>query len=110
MGSRGSRIVEFRFGNFIASLLWLILIVLVIVSLATLPLIFIILFMSRSPVNGQVLTPYLFLSMMVDPTRTLPVLKFIMHTTLFKVAVFPGFGYGRYICSSYHICRTKVSG
>ncbi len=94
MGSRGSRIVEFRFGNFIASLIWLILIVLVIVSLAALPLIFIILFyVPLPPVNGQVLTPYLFLSMMVDPTRTLPVLKFIMHTTLFKVAVFPGFGY-----------------
>ena len=77
---------------------------------SALPLIFIILFyVPLPPVNGQVLTPYLFLSMMVDPTRTLPVLKFIMHTTLFKVAVFPGFGYAA-IFSSYHICRTKVSG
>ena len=32
---------------------------------------------------------------MVDPTRTLPVLKFIMHTTLFRVAVFPGFMFAR---------------
>src|SRR6476620_1394090 len=92
MASRGSRIVEFRFGNFVASLIWLILIVLIIVSLAALPLIFIVLFYAPlPPINGQVLTPYLFLSMMVDPTRTLPVLKFIMHTTLFRVAVFPGF-------------------
>src|ERR1051325_8371305 len=94
MTSRGSRIVEFRFGNFVASLIWLILIVLIIVSLAALPLIFIVLFYAPlPPINGQVLTPYLFLSMMVDPTRTLPVLKFIMHTELFRVAVFPGFSF-----------------
>jgi NADH-quinone oxidoreductase subunit H len=94
MASRGSRIVEFRFGNFVASLIWLILIVLIIVSLAALPLIFIVLFYAPlPPINGQVLTPYLFLSMMVDPTRTLPVLKFIMHTELFRVAVFPGFSF-----------------
>src|SRR6476660_5630637 len=94
MASRGSRIVEFRFGNFVASLIWLILIVLIIVSLGALPLIFIVLFYAPlPPINGQVLTPYLFLSMMVDPTRTLPVVKFIMHTELFRVAVFPGFSF-----------------
>jgi NADH-quinone oxidoreductase subunit H len=59
-----------------------------------LPLIFIILFyLPLPPVNGEVLTPYLFLSMMVDPTRTLPILHFIIHTDLFKVAVFPGFSF-----------------
>jgi NADH-quinone oxidoreductase subunit H len=57
-------------------------------------LIFIILFyLPLPPVNGEVLTPYLFLSMMVDPTRTLPILHFIIHTDLFKVAVFPGFSF-----------------
>jgi NADH-quinone oxidoreductase subunit H len=45
------------------------------------------------PVNGEVLTPYLFLSMVVDPTRTLPILHFIIHTDIFKVAVFPGFSF-----------------
>ena len=29
--------------------------------------------------------------MIVDPTRTLPILKFLIHTDIFKVAVFPGF-------------------
>lgn len=43
--------------------------------------------------NGEVLTPYLFLSMIVDPTRTLPIIQFFMQTDLFRVAVFPGFTY-----------------
>src|ERR671932_1524796 len=83
---------EFRFGNFVASIVWLLLIILVIVSLVGLPIIFIILFyLPLPPVNGQVLTPYLFLSMMVDPTRTLPIVQFLIHTDLFRVAIFPGF-------------------
>src|SRR6478736_6312139 len=85
---------EFRFGNFVASLIWLIFIILAVVALVGLPLICIILFyLPLPPVNGDVLTPYLFLSMMVDPTRTLPILHFIIHTDLFKVAVFPGFAF-----------------
>jgi NADH-quinone oxidoreductase subunit H len=82
----------FRFGNFVASLIWLIFWILIIVALVALPVIFIVLFyVPLPPVNGEVLTPYLFLSMMVDPTRTLPIVKFLIHTELFKVAVFPGF-------------------
>ena len=61
----------FRFGNFIASLIWLIFWILIIVALVALPVIFVVLFyVPLPPVNGEVLTPYLFLSMMVDPTRT----------------------------------------
>jgi NADH-quinone oxidoreductase subunit H len=82
----------FRFGNFVASLIWLILWILIIVALVALPVIFIVLFyLPLPPVNGEVLTPYLFLSMVVDPTRTLPIVKFLIHTELFRVAVFPGF-------------------
>src|SRR5205085_10310768 len=85
---------RFRFGNFVGSIIWLILWIVIIVSLVGLPIIFIILFyVPLPPVNGEVLTPYLFLSMMVDPTRTLPILKFIIHTAIFKVAVFPGFSF-----------------
>src|ERR671922_1419584 len=84
----------FRFGNFIGSLIWLIFWILIIVALVGLPIIFIILFyVPLPPVNGEVLTPYLFLSMMVDPTRTLPIVHFIIHTDLFRIAVFPGFSF-----------------
>src|ERR671930_1817082 len=84
----------FRFGNFVGSLIWLILWIIIIVSLIALPIIFVILFyVPLPPVKGEVLTPYLFLSMMVDPTRTLPIVHFIIHTDLFRIAVFPGFSF-----------------
>jgi len=73
---------------------------LTIVTLVVLPLIFIILFYVPLPLaDGEVLTPYLFLSMVVDPTRTLPIIQFFMQTELFKVAVFPGFTYAALIAA-----------
>lgn len=91
---------EFRFGNFVASIIWLVFWVLLIVTLVALPLIFIILFYVPLPLaNGEVLTPYLFLSMVVDPTRTLPILQFLMQTDLFRIAVFPGFTYAALIAA-----------
>ena len=71
-----------------------------IVTLVVLPLIFIVLFYVPLPLaDGEVLTPYLFLSMVVDPTRTLPIIQFFMQTELFKVAVFPGFTYAALIAA-----------
>ena len=91
---------EFRFGNFVASLIWLIFIILAVIALVGLPLIFIILFyLPLPPVGNEVLTPYLFLSMMVDPTRSIPIIKFLIHTDLFRVAVFPGFTYAALIAA-----------
>jgi NADH-quinone oxidoreductase subunit H len=92
---------DFRFGNFVGSIIWLVFWILVIVSLVGLPLIFILLFyVPLPPVNGEVLTPYLFFSMMVDPTRTIPILKFLIHTDLFRVAVFPGFTYAALLAAA----------
>jgi NADH-quinone oxidoreductase subunit H len=92
---------EFRFGNFLASIIWLILIVIVVLTLVILPLMFIVLFyVPLPPVNGEVLTPYLFLSMVVDPTRTLPIVKYLIHTTPFKVVVFPGFVFAAIIAAA----------
>ncbi|HEU4822468.1 MAG TPA: complex I subunit 1 family protein [Nitrososphaeraceae archaeon] len=91
---------EYRFGNFVASLIWLVFWILLIITLVGLPLIFVVLFYAPLPLaNGEVLTPFLFLSMVVDPTRTLPILQFLMHTDLFRVAVFPGFTYAALIAA-----------
>jgi NADH-quinone oxidoreductase subunit H len=92
---------EFRFGNFVGSLVWLIFWIIVIVSLVGLPLIFIILFYIPLPYsNGEVITPYLFLSMIVDPTRTIPIIKFLIHTDFFRAAIFPGFMYAALIAAA----------
>ena len=92
---------EFRFGNFVGSLVWLIFWIIVIVSLVGLPLIFIILFYVPLPYSdGEVLTPYLFFSMIVDPTRTIPIINFLIHTDIFRAAVFPGFGFAALIAAA----------
>src|SRR5918994_2493840 len=94
-------IEDFRFGPFVASVVWLLFWVLSIVTVIVLPLIFVILFYVPMPlVDGEVLTPYLFLSMMVDPTRTLPILNFLIYTEFFRVAVFPGFMYASLIAAA----------
>jgi NADH-quinone oxidoreductase subunit H len=70
------------------------------VTLVVLPLIFVILFYVPLPLaDGEILTPYLFLTMVVDPTRTLPIVQFFMQTDLFRVAVFPGFTYAALIAA-----------
>src|SRR5579883_1998581 len=85
---------QFRLSRFIASLFDIIFWVLLIFSLVGLPLVFIVLFYIKMPVvNGQMLTPYLAMTWMADPSRTLPIIKSFMHTTLFHVLAFPGFGF-----------------
>ncbi|MGI0039173.1 MAG: complex I subunit 1/NuoH family protein, partial [Nitrososphaera sp.] len=92
---------SFRFGEFIGSVLWLVFWVLIIFSLVGLPLLFVVLFYVPLPPLGDVpLTPYLFLTMVVDPTRTVPIIKFLIHTDLFRVAAFPGFMYAALIAAA----------
>ena len=92
---------DFRFGNFIGSIVWLVFWILIIVTLVGLPIIFIVLFYIPMPYHdGEVITPYLFLSMIVDPTRTIPIIDFLIHTDIFRAAVFPGFLYATLIAAA----------
>jgi NADH-quinone oxidoreductase subunit H len=92
---------NFRFGEFAGSLIWLIFWILVIVALVGLPLIFIILFYVPLPeIDGKVLTPYLFLTSILYPQSAIPVIKTLLASTLFKVAVFPGFTYAALIAAA----------
>lgn len=105
----GSITPDFRFGNFVGSIVWLVFVVLTLVTLLVLPIIFVILFYVPLPVvNGQVLTPYLFFSMMVDPSRTLPIVQFLVHTDLFRAAVFPGFGFAALIAAATIFIERKL--
>ncbi|MEX0764579.1 MAG: NADH-quinone oxidoreductase subunit NuoH [Nitrosopumilaceae archaeon] len=92
---------EFRLSRFIASLTDLILWILVLFTLVGLPLIMIILFYIKLPeINGELLTPYLALTWMADPSRTLPIIKSLLHTDFFRIAAFPGFGFAALIASA----------
>lgn len=92
---------DFRFGNFVGSIVWLVFWIIIIVTLVALPLIFVILFYVPLPYDGdEVLTPYLFFSMVVDPTRTIPIIDFLIHTDIFRAAIFPGFAYAAFIAAA----------
>src|SRR5215204_5863277 len=92
---------EFRFGGFVVSLIQLIFWILVIVALVGLPLIFIILFYVPLPeIDEEVLTPYLFLTSILYPQSAIPLVGDLIHGTLFKVAVFPGFTYAALIAAA----------
>ena len=105
----GSITPDFRFGNLVGSIIQLVLVILAIVTVLILPMIFFTLFFVPLPVvNGQVLTPYLFFSMVVDPSRTLPIVKFLMHTALFKAAIFPGFLFASLIAAATIFIERKL--
>src|ERR671925_653047 len=91
---------NFRFGEFAGSLIWLIFWIIIIVTLVGIPLIFIILFYVPIPeVDGEVPTPYLFLTSILYPQSAIPVISALLDTDLFRVAIFPGFTYAALIAA-----------
>src|SRR5215831_19239014 len=92
---------QFRLSRFIAYLTDILFWVLLLFSLIGLPIVFVILFFIKLPViNGQLLTPYLALTSLADPSRTVPIIKAFIHTTIFRVAVFPGFGFAALLAAA----------
>ena len=105
----GSITPDFRFGNFVGSVIQLVLVILSLVTLLILPIIFFSLFFVPLPViDGQVLTPYLFFLFFFDPARTLPIIQFLIHTDLFRAAVFPGFAFAALIAASTIYIERKL--
>jgi len=79
----------------------LILWILVLFTLIGLPLVFIVLFYIELPeINGELLTPYLALTWMADPSRTLPIIKSLLQTDFFRIAAFPGFGFAALLAAA----------
>lgn len=84
---------DFRLSSFLRSILDNIFWIIVLVTLAGIPAIQIVLFYIEMPViDGELLTPFLALTWLADPSRVLPIVKALMATDFFRIAVFPGFG------------------
>lgn len=84
---------DFRLSGFLRSLMDNIFWIIVLVTLAGIPAIQVVLFYIEMPViDGELLTPFLALTWLADPSRTLPIVKALMATDFFRIAVFPGFG------------------
>lgn len=84
---------DFRLSSFLRSILDNVFWIIVLVTLAGIPAIQIVLFYIEMPViDGELLTPFLALTWLADPSRVLPIVKALMATDFFRIAVFPGFG------------------
>ena len=100
---------NFKLSEFIKSILDVGFWVLLLFVLIGLPLVFMILFYIEMPIiNGELLTPFLALSWLADPTRTLPIIKAFMTTDLFRIAAFPGFGFAALIAASTIFVERKM--
>jgi NADH-quinone oxidoreductase subunit H len=68
-----------------------------------------ILFAIEMPViNGELLTPFLALSWIADPSRTLPIIQAFMETDMFKVMAFPGFGFAALLAAGTIFVERKM--
>ena len=100
---------KFKLSEFIKSLLDNAFWGLLLVVLVGLPIIMIILFFIEYPViDGELLTPFLALSWLADPSRILPIVHAFMATDMFRIAIFPGFGFAALIAGGTIFVERKL--
>ncbi|NIM25997.1 MAG: NADH-quinone oxidoreductase subunit NuoH [Nitrososphaeria archaeon] len=100
---------KFKLSEFIKSILDNIFWILLILTLIGLPAIQFILFYIEMPViNGELLTPFLALTWLADPSRSIPIIKAFMTTDLFRIAAFPGFGFAALIAAGTIFVERKM--
>ena len=100
---------KFKLSEFIKSLLDNAFWGLFLLVLVGIPAVFMILFAIEMPViNGELLTPFLALTWIADPSRTLPIIKAFMATDIFRVMAFPGFGFAALLAAGTIFVERKM--
>jgi NADH-quinone oxidoreductase subunit H len=100
---------NFKLSEFIKSILDNLFWILLIMALIGFPAIQLVLFFIEMPViNGELLTPFLALTWLIDPSRSLPIIKAFMTTDLFRIAAFPGFGFAALIAAGTIFVERKM--
>ena len=100
---------NFKLSEFIKSILGDAFWIIFIVVLIGIPAIMMILFVIELPViDGELLTPFLALTWLADPTRILPVVQAFMATDIFRVMAFPGFGFAALIAAGTIFIERKM--
>jgi len=100
---------KFKLSEFIKSLLDNVFWVVLILSLIGIPAVMTVLFFIEMPViNGELLTPFLALTWIADPSRTLPIVHAFMATDIFRVMVFPGFGFAALLAAGTIFVERKM--
>lgn len=100
---------KFRLGYFLKSItdnaFWTI----VLLTLVGVPVIQIILFYVDLPVvDGELVNPFLALTWLSHPESAVPLIKALMYTDIFRIAVFPGFGFAALIAAATIFVERKM--
>ncbi|KAF6243434.1 NADH-quinone oxidoreductase subunit H [Nitrosopumilus sp. b1] len=100
---------KFRLGYFLKYVLDNVFWIIVLLTLVGLPLVQIILFYVDLPiVDGELVNPFLALTWLADPSRTLPLIKALMFTDIFRIAAFPGFGFAALLAAGTIFVERKM--
>ncbi len=100
---------KFKLSEFIKSLLDNIFWIILLLVLIGIPAVMMILFFIEMPViDGELLTPFLALTWIADPSRTLPIVQAFMATDIFRVIAFPGFGFAALLAAGTIFVERKM--
>jgi len=100
---------KFKLSEFIKSLLDNLFWIVLLLTIIGIPAIQMVLFFIEMPViNGELLTPFLALTWIADPSRTLPIIQAFMATDMFRVMAFPGFGFAALLAAGTIFIERKM--
>ena len=100
---------KFRLGYFLKfitdNVFWSV----VLLTLVGIPILQIVLFYVDLPViDGELVNPFLALTWMSHPESAVPLVKALMYTDIFRIAVFPGFGFAALIAAGTIFVERKM--
>ena len=100
---------KFRLGYFLKGIFDNAFWILTIVTLAGIPAIQIVLFYMDLPViDGELLTAFLAFTWLFHPDMAIPLVKSLIHSDLFRIAAFPGFGFAALIAAGTIFAERKM--
>ncbi len=100
---------KFRFSYFLKSLTDNVFWTITLLTLIGLPFLQVILFYLKLPViDDKLLGPYLMLTILADPSRQIPFIKSLIHSDLFRMTAFPGFGFAALIAAGTIFIERKM--
>ncbi|KAG2477716.1 MAG: NADH-quinone oxidoreductase subunit H [Nitrosopumilales archaeon] len=100
---------KFRLSEFLKSITDDIFWIIILLTLIGLPIIMIALFFIPMPVyEGELINPFLAFTWMFHPELALPLVKALLVTDMFRIIVFPGFGFAALLAASVIFIERKM--
>ena len=100
---------KFRLAYFLKSIIDNIFWIIILVTIIAIPAIQVVLFYIELPViEGELLTAFLAFTLIFNPQMQIPLIKSIIHSDLFRIAAFPGFGFAALIAAGTIFVERKM--